>query len=152
MATRVDDVLQELAADLSKDGFDVQRVNRAAAQIQALPVETEDDRRLVMAGYLRLIDTTLPQAPSDIATSLESQRQQIQARFEQMYGRADSPYAATVRITAKLAEDLKQGRPAEELEASAMAELAALPFDQSLTSLFVNSGKVRTVTPPLRRR
>lgn len=77
--------------------------------MQALPVETEEERRLTMAGFLRLVDTLLPHAPDDTAASLKAQRQQIQARFDQMYGREDSLYAATVRITARLVEDLKRG-------------------------------------------
>ena len=131
MATRVDDVLQELSTDLAKHGFDVQRTNRAVAQLQALPVETEEDRRLIMAGYMRLADAVLPLAPNDTAASIRAEREQMQARFDQMYGRVDSPYAATVRITAELAKGLKKGRPADELEARASAELAALPFDGS---------------------
>lgn len=128
MKALLDNVLQEVAADLVQHGFDDQFLHRSVARMKTLAVETEDDRCQYLSGYLRLIDYLIDHAPAEMVETIEAQRHAIHAHFNRMYGRPDTPYLTTNRIVSELLEGLKSGRTPEEMVARALAALDNVAF------------------------
>jgi len=131
MKERVDSLLQELAVDLAQHGFDTAFVNRGVERMQALAIETEDDRRERIAGLLRFIDFLLAHAPSNVIEALENNRRTLQVQFDRSYGRPDAPYLATNAIVERLQQGLRRGERCEDLVARAAADLEYVAFDGS---------------------
>src|SRR5262249_32959437 len=111
----LDNVLQEVAADLVQHGFDDQFLHRSVARMKTLAVWTEGDRCQSLSGYLRLIDYLIDHAPAEMVETIEAQHHAIHAHFNRMYGRPDTPYLTTNRIVSELLEGLKSGRTPEEM-------------------------------------
>jgi hypothetical protein len=132
MKQRVDSLLQQLAAELSQGDFDTAFINRGVALMQALTIETEEDRREHMAGFIRFVEFLLAHAPQSVYEALESNRRVLQDRFDHYYGRPDTPYLATAAIIYRLQQDLQSGGATEALVARAGAELENVPFDDSV--------------------
>ena len=132
MKKRVDSVLRQLAAELSQGEFDTAFVNRGVALMQALTIETEEDRREHVAGFIRFVEFLLSHGPESVHESLENNRRVLQDRFDHYYGRPDTPYLATAAIVVRLQQGLQSGAAAEDLVARAGAELENVPFDDSV--------------------
>ena len=132
MKQRVDSVLQQLSAELLQGEFDTAFVNRGVALMQALTIETEEDRREHMAGFIRFVEFLLAHGPESVHESLENNRRVLQDRFDHYYGRPDTPYLATAAIVVRLQQGLQSGAAAEDLVARAGAELENVPFDDSV--------------------
>src|SRR5262245_26453067 len=128
MTSQIDQLLQEVSDRLKQEGFSEELLEQAFLRIEELPIETEGDRLAALHGMLRLIDILRPKVPKDMAEDLENGRLELQKRLD-AYG-PNSPYAAIVRITTRLAEALKQETSnAGELVAQATSELAELASD-----------------------
>jgi hypothetical protein len=139
--TPVDNILQEATAALSKHGFNDQIVNRAVEALQSLQVETVEDRKIVLLGFVRLMDILLPHVPADSSQTIEIQRNQIQASYDDLFGR-DATYSAINDITIELAEGFKQGGSPDELVAKASAKLEGLSYGEGDAVLAVD-GQLR---------
>ena len=152
MKARVDALLQEVAADLSRGGFDAEFLNRSVARMGALVTETEADRYEYMAGYVRFVDYLLAQAPTEAVEILGERRRLINAHFDRLYGHSETPYLKCNRIVSKLFEGFKVGSDDEEAVAQAMAELEAVNFDESPEDELLMMGAVMRIRSLKRAR
>jgi hypothetical protein len=129
-------MLMEVSARLERQGFSEELLEHAFLRIEEIPIETDGDRLAALDGTLRLMDILLPAVPKDMAADFETGRLGVQARLD-AYGQ-NSPYAATVRITAWLAEALQQeGADAAAIVAQANVKLANLSSAESAESSLV---------------
>ena len=140
MKARLAAVLQEVAADLAQAGFDDQFLNRSVARMKALSVETEDERREYLAGYVRFVEYLVAQAPAEVVEILKEQERIVKAHFDRMYGRPATPYLESNRIVATLLEALKTGSGAEEAVVQALSEVESLPFGSSPEDAVIKMG------------
>jgi hypothetical protein len=143
MRTRVDAALQAVSADFWKNGFSQGLIERGADLFEAMPVETEDDRREHLAGVVRLIDYLLARCPAEVAEPLHEQRRAVQASFDQRYGRPDTAYLVTNAIVDRLQRSLQDGGQVAELVDRAGAELETMPIDGADDTVVKLGGHVR---------
>ena len=144
MKTEVDNIIHELSVALEQHGFSDQFVERAIESIDALEIDTVEDRRIVMLGLVQMMDTLLQHVPSDRSDEVKAQRNNIQARYDSFFGSDAAPYSAINRITLELAEGLKQGGSPDELVARANSELVGLSYGEGDAVLAIE-GQLRVV-------
>jgi hypothetical protein len=141
--TQVDNILQETTTALAQHGFNDQVVNGAVEALQALEVETVAEREIVLLAFVQLMDILLPHVPADSRETVQAQRNQIQATYDNLFG-PDAPYSAINHITIELAEGLKQGGSPDELVARASAKLDDLSYGEG-DAVLATEGQLRLI-------
>jgi hypothetical protein len=145
MKARIDGVLEEVAADLAQHGFTDEFLNRCVARIQAVPIETDDDRQELLLGNVRLVDYLIAHAPAELADILNTQRQIIQAQFDRLYGRPDTPYLSANRIVFNLLERMRGGGALEQLVSEAVKELDEVAFSEEASDQLIRTWAILRV-------
>ena len=139
LKARIDGVLQEVAADLAEHGFNDEFLNRCVARVQAIAIETDDDRQELLLGNLRLVDYLIAHAPAELVDVLPAQRQIVQTQFDRLYGRPDTAYLSANRIVFNLLEAMRGGGALEELVSQALQELDEVAFSEEASDQLIKT-------------
>lgn len=117
-------------ASLDDGSATAESFQQVSADLAALESITEIDRLDHLAGTVRLFDTVLTRLPAGEGAAFREQRAQIASLIERKYG-PKAPYARSRDIVVEVAAKLKDGDDADVVEDAAIAEITALPFDES---------------------
>ena len=130
MQNRIDEIRWRLTAQLAGGDISYADATEAIQAMSQLPVETEEDRRTHLSGFLDLANFLVEHGGEGIGEAMVPQRDAIQQKLALMY-QPGSVYLVVNEIIAELAEGVRSGGSVDELAGQALAGIGNLDTEST---------------------